>query len=477
MLPIAHAFGQRYESPVPLWMFLAGGAAAVLVSFALVYGREVMATGTHPPADVVPPRGGRAPAIGSVVLLALLVACGLAGSQVVAENLLPTAFWVFGWVAAPLLVGVVGDFTGPLNPFAAIARGADRPGLRAAVIAGRHPVRWPAAAGYWVAATGYLAVVVGELIVNGTATLPRVTAAALAGYAVVCAAGGLVFGADAWNTRAELFTVMFATWGRLGYRRFRAPGRPGFAGGLAVPFDATASRVVGVLLLLVSVTFDGLLSTPQWQHLVAWLPATMGAGTRGLEAVSTLALLVLTTAMLGMFGAFAAAAARAGRHGGSALGALTGLLPSLLPIAYGYLLAHYVQYILINGQLALPLLGNPLGQDPPPVALPYPFNDSYEVNTSIMPTAVVWYVQIAVIISAHIIAVVIAHRHLHVSSAGRDLARRAEWPWLAAMVGYTMISLWLLAQPLIEQPAHPAPAAGAQVPGTAPAGAAAAAGG
>jgi hypothetical protein len=30
-------------------------------------------------------------------------------------------------------------------------------------------------------------------------------------------------------------------------------------------------------------------------------------------------------------------------------------------------------------------------------------------------------------------------------------ARRAEWPWIAAMVGYTMTSLWLLAQPIVRE--------------------------
>jgi len=29
--------------------------------------------------------------------------------------------------------------------------------------------------------------------------------------------------------------------------------------------------------------------------------------------------------------------------------------------------------------------------------------------------------------------------------------RRAEWPWIAAMVGYTMTSLWLLAQPIVQE--------------------------
>ena len=136
--------------------------------------------------------------------------------------------------------------------------------------------------------------------------------------------------------------------------------------------------------------------------------------------------------------------------GSASCTALTGLLPSLLPIAYGYLLAHYLQYVLINGQLLLPLLGNPVGSQSWPLHLPYPFNDEYEVATGVMPTSVVWYVQIVVIVLAHVAAVVLAHRHLATSTPALREARRSEWPWLVAMVGYTMLSLWLLAQPLVR---------------------------
>jgi hypothetical protein len=453
---LTHAFGERYDSPVPLSLFVLGGAFVVLASFVLVSRREVDdGSGVAPAIEPFPPvpRGSAAVVGGglSVAVLALLVTAGLIGSQEVPENILPTSFWLVAWVVMPLLVGLLGDFTRSMNPFAAVARAADSPRLRRLLI-NRRALAWPRRLGYWVAVALYLLVVVGELIVNTTATLPRVTAVGLLGYTVLCAFGGLVFGAQAWNARAELFSVLFATWGKLGWFRFGQVGRNGFAGGLDQPFEPTPSRVVGVLLLLVSVSFDGLLATPQWSRFSTGLPTGLEPGSLGGQAMSLLTLVALTGLMLAVFGGFAAAAGRAARHLGSGLSALTGLLPSLLPIAYGYLLAHYLQYVLVNGQLLFPLLGNPLGRNTS--LLPYPFNDSYVVNTRIMPTSVVWYVQIVVIVGAHVVAVVLAHRHLHLRSSGPLLARRAEWPWLVAMVGYTMVSLWLLAQPLAAE--HPA---------------------
>jgi len=71
---------------------------------------------------------------------------------------------------------------------------------------------------------------------------------------------------------------------------------------------------------------------------------------------------LITAVMFGFFAVFASWAARAGGRPGAPLPALAVLLPSLLPIAFGYQLAHYLQYLAINGQLLFPLLGDPMGR-------------------------------------------------------------------------------------------------------------------
>ena len=160
--------------------------------------------------------------------------------------------------------------------------------------------------------------------------------------------------------------------------------------------------------------------------------------------------IVLALLLLG----FAQASTVAGRLRLRPLESLTGLLPSLVPIAFGYLLAHNIEYILINGQLMFPLLGNPPGgQDKWPLAshMPYPFNDSYEVNHTFLPSGFYWYFSLVVIVAVHVYAVVLAHRHLVRVGIDRRSELRSEYPWLVAMVGYTCLSLWLLAQPLTKE--------------------------
>ena len=445
---VAHAFGKRYDLPVPLWLFVFGGAFVVFLSFLLVLPRPVAHataadSGLHDETSLRP----RAPVRWTIAALftAGLIVAGLVGSQEVAENIVPTFFWLLVWVGVPISCGVVGDWTRPLNPFAALARAFDRPGLRVTLLGDEAPLRWPDWLGWWPSVAFFFTAACGELIFNGDATRPGFVAMALVVYGAVTAAGGLMFGAERWTDRGELFSVLFATWGRLGFFRFGAQGRRGFGGGLRASFANHPSRITFVLLLLVSVSFDGLLSTPAWKTFRTGIPLS-GVPYELLETAIFGALVLVAWAL---FGGFAVLVRRAGRLSGSNLEVLAGLLPSLLPIAFGYLVAHNAQYLVINGQLFIPLLGNPAGISGFSM-LPSPFNDSYEINPNLLPSSVTWYFQVVLIVFVHIVAVVQAHQYLGRTSRTVAQARRSEWPWIAAMVGYTMTSLWLLAQPLVE---------------------------
>jgi hypothetical protein len=285
-------------------------------------------------------------------------------------------------------------------------------------------------------------------VFNQTTTLPRVIAWMAIGYGALCLLMGALFGAQAWRERGELFGVLLSTWGRLGWLRFGMPGLRGFAGGLQNSFERSVSRTVFVVLLLASITYDGVLSTPQWARFEVHLVPPVGHPHKQ-ELVRTVGFVVLILILYALFTLFALAVRHAGRLA-STRTTLSGLLPSLVPIAFGYLLAHYLQYILINGQLILPLLGAPGGAGTN-LHLPYPFNDSYEVHTHFLPNGFYWYLAVAVIVAAHIVAVVLAHGYLGRAQTSPRDARRAEYPWIIAMIGYTSLSLWLLAQPLAKK--------------------------
>lgn len=448
---LAHAFGQRYELPIPLALFVIGGAGIVLLSFLLVLPRKVSEKKQDIKAVDISYYSTTIKwpwLVASIIGLSVFCTVGLMGSQTVSENIVSTLFWLIIWIAVPLSVGVIGNWTQNLNPFMWVARLFDQSKIRQTILARDEPLSWKL--GWWPAVIAYFAAACGELIFNQFATKPASIAVALIMYGLISAFMGLLFGA-AWIQKGELFSVLFSTWGRLGFQRFGAEGIQGFAGGLLVPFEASPSRIAFVLLLLASVAFDGLLATPFWTHVQHILPHSLETGTLAYQLFVMVCFILLGFTIWGLFSLFAIGVRYVGGHRVTSEEALAGLLPSLVPISFGYLLAHNIEYLVINMQLLFPLIGNPVGADNWPIHLPFPFNDSFEPNIHLFPSAFYWYFSVVVIVIVHIIAIVLAHRHLGRATKNTLKARRSEYPWIIAMVGYTMLSLWLLAQPLVKE--------------------------
>jgi hypothetical protein len=443
-----HAFGERYELPIPLYLFVVGGALVVVLSFVGTLRRSPAPAPTVDAEDVVPAMGARpVPAAIGLLLTVAVAVVGVTGLQEISENIAPTFFWLLVWILVPMTCGLVGDWTRPWNPFATMGRLGDSASLRKTILARKQPLVWSARVGWWPAVMMFVLLVLGELVFNiAFATKPAFVGSSLLVYLLASFVMGLLFG-PSWLARGEVFSGLFNAWGRLGYWRHGAPGRRGFGGGLDVPFETSWSRVVFVLLLLISINFDGLLATPQWQ---SYERRTFGADTRNLDSLRVGSLVGCVVIVLVVFLAFAVLSYRAGKLGKRPIAALADLLPSLVPIAYGYLIAHYLEYLIVNGQLLIPLLDNP-GFDGFSFGLPAPFNDDYEVHRTVLPSSFFWYVSVGVIVAVHVAAVLLANRRLTGRAATPKEGRRAEYPWLVAMVGYTAFSLFLIAQPLTER--------------------------
>jgi hypothetical protein len=431
-----HAFGARYDLPAPLYLFLIGAGAVVFVSFLLVLRRPVtrhQQTGEDvPPVPQVPSWPGNL----MVVVAAVLVLGGLFGAQSTPDNIVVTAFWLVFWIAVPISVAIVGNYWPYVSPLNVVAR----------LVGARARLDWPASWGYWPATILFFLFACGELIFNGVTTTPAGTAQVMFTYGIVNVVMAYLFGAETWLRRGEVFSVLFATWGRLGYFRFGTPGPRGFFGGLLRPFEAAVSRLTFVLMLLVSVSFDGLLATPAWKNLVSQLPDGLRPGGAGYTVLLLVLFVALVGVIWGLFAGFAAAVRAVGHLDEPLINVIAGLLPSLVPIAFGYLLAHNFDYLAINGQLLIHQASDPFG-----MGLNLFGTVNYEPNRNLIPTAVIWYFEIVLIIGVHIAAVVLAHGYLGRVARTESQGRRAEWPWIAAMVGYTMTSLWLLAQPIVQE--------------------------
>src|SRR5438105_917893 len=103
---LAHAFGARYDLPIPLALFVVGGGVVVLISFMLVARRQPFdgAEQARPAEQLAPPLRP-IPGVLGLALLGFLIWVGFAGEQSLSENILPTAFWLLAWIAIPLSCG------------------------------------------------------------------------------------------------------------------------------------------------------------------------------------------------------------------------------------------------------------------------------------------------------------------------------------------------------------------------------------
>jgi hypothetical protein len=434
LLPL-HAFGARYDLPAPLYLFLIGAGAVVFISFLLVLQRPVRRQ--QPVGDDLPPVPQTRNWPGWLMLgvAAGMILGGLFGTQSTPDNVVVTAFWLVFWIAVPISVAIVGNYWPYISPLNVAAR----------LVGPRARLNWPASWGYWPATILFFLFACGELVFNGVTTTPSGAAQVMLAYGILNAAMAYLFGAETWLRRGEVFSVLFATWSRLGYFRFGAPGRRGFFGGLTRPFEASISRLTFVLMLLVSVSFDGLLATPVWKNLVSGLPESLRPGAPGYTVLLVVVFATMVLLIWALFTGFAAAVRAVGHLDEPLINVIAGLIPSLVPIAFGYLLAHNFDYLAINGQLLIHQASDPFG-----MGLNLFGTVNYEPNRNLIPTAFVWYFEIVLIIGVHIAAVVLAHGYLGRVARTESQGRRAEWPWIAAMVGYTMTSLWLLAQPIVQ---------------------------
>ena len=128
---LLHGFGQRYDLPISLALYLYAAAGVVVISFVLVVlfaGEQVGAKALDYPrravAWLVPvarspwPRAAGG-ALGVLGLLAIIVA-GFWGSANPLYNPAEYLTWIYFWAATVILSGLVGNLWYLLNPWAAI---------------------------------------------------------------------------------------------------------------------------------------------------------------------------------------------------------------------------------------------------------------------------------------------------------------------------------------------------------------------
>src|SRR2546421_4407267 len=141
---MAHGFGQRYELPLPLSLYLFGAASAVVVTFGIVALFVGHTPRAFPHAALNRHRAGRLLAgftralrLVCLGLFLLVLLAGFFGNQNPYRNIAPTMVWVIGWVGLAYVSVVFGNVWALINPWRTLFDGAEWLYRR---LGGRHPL-------------------------------------------------------------------------------------------------------------------------------------------------------------------------------------------------------------------------------------------------------------------------------------------------------------------------------------------------
>ena len=209
--------------------------------------------------------------------------------------------------------------------------------------------------------------------------------------------------------------------------------------------DPVAGTVALVVVMIGTVTFDGLSQGQLWTDLAVQLNDGLASLGVGLETtpklVATIGLL-LGVALVGGFYTLGIEGARSVggelRRGGSCAARF---IHTLVPIAMVYVAAHYLTFLLFEGQSIFYLASDPLGEGWDLFG-----TASSAIDYGLLSQNAAWYLQVGFVVLGHVAALVLAHDRALVLYRDAKLAVRSQYWMLAIMVGFTSLALWLLAQ-------------------------------
>ena len=442
--------GPIQRTPLPLDpIFFAWGAAAVLVisfaALALLWPRPRLQDAPWRPI------GGLGRLLGSramevvwglvgVALLAIVIVAGYVGPDLGANNLVPTFIMITFWVGMVVLSVLFGDVFKAVNPWRAIGRATG------AVVRRRAGARraYPEALGRWPAAVGLLVFTWIELV-GGWADTPRTLTTAIVGYTVVTFIAQAVWGVETWTRRGEAFSVYFSLLSRISVfeTRDRVVGVRPPLGGLP-KLDTPPGTVAMVMVMIGTVTFDGLSQGALWETVGGWLQdafTTLGASVEmSLDLAGTIGLVggVLLVAgfyWLGMEGARSVGGDFDAAH------LRRVFVHTLVPIACVYVLAHYISYFVHEGQAIKYLASDPFGQGWDIFG-----TASAAVDFSVLSQTALYWIWLGLVIVGHVAALILAHDRALATYGQVAQAVRSQYWMLSIMIGFTMLALWLLYQ-------------------------------
>ena len=430
----AHGIGGAKDLPIAPELAIAGAVAELTISFSVLsvagrWPRFAQARGRAVPAPLAAVADSPALAVGLRVLGLAVFLFALAAAVFGKNSLINPFFGMFYvvlWVGMVPLSVAFGPFYKAVSPVRTI-------NALFAKVSGSDPdqglYEYPSWLGRWPAALGLYAFVWMELVYPFSNQLGPVRLW-FAAYVAVMLVGGALFG-NRFYENADPFEVYSTLAGHLSVFA-RQDGKLVFISPMAhlarVPASPGLVAVVGVLFG--STAFDS------FKDSTAWLTRTQSVEVSQL-LLDNIALFVFCAAVAGLFGL---ATVLTGVHDGQQRWLLPAAYAhSMVPIIVGYITAHYLTYLVSEGQQTLAQASDPFstGADWFGTAdLTINYWLSYHGT-------LVACIKVAGVVIGHVLGVVAAHdRAVELLPKRHQLT--GQLPLLFVMVGFTISGLYLL---------------------------------
>jgi len=427
---LAHGIGGRLDLPVPVSYFVVGAGVVLVISFvvlAVLWPQPRLQDGPHhDPARLSVPRGRVLPALGVIALLLVIgqLIPPLLGLETLSgrPTMAPVLVWVVFWLVVPFAGVVIGDWYTDVNPWRTLGRR-----LRV----GRGERVWVLDRfGIWPAAVLFLAFTWLELVAPDSGSPVTLGTAALA-YTLFLVGGMAYAGREAGLAVFDLFTPYnrlissISPLGRLDDGRIVWRG---WLRALAV-IPEWRGLPAFVVVAIGTVSYDGASAT---RYLRGAL------GDFGATRLGETILLLCAVLVIGL--AFWLASWVAARMVGgtwTASRVATRFAHTLVPIALAYALAQCLTLVSFEGQQLIAAVSDPfaLGWDLFGTA-------DRKVDFFIASPEPVWYAQLAVIVTGHVLGVILAHDRA-LGDFGTE-AVRSQYAMLLLMVALTTLGLLIL---------------------------------
>jgi hypothetical protein len=450
---LAHSFGKLYNLPVPFWMYLYGAAASLIISF-LVIGYfinekskdinypQVALSNIHFLSLLTNPILVKPLKLLSLFLLFFTMITGFIGVDNSYFNFNMTFFWIIFVLLLTYLTFFIGNIYAFINPWRVMIESIES-FLGKNTFSGIY--KYPPALLYYPALILYIVFIWIEL--SGISR-PFSLSIMLLLYTVINLIGTLSIGKKSWFEYGEFFGVFLKLVGKISfveYKKGQIYLRPPFVG-LVRNSAQSFSLLLFILFMLSSTAFDGFRETLHWysfykRMLPQSLVQLLGNNSSGI--LQFVGLIIAPLIFLAIYLIFIFLAKIVTNDKKSLKQLMLHFAFPLVPIAFVYNIAHYYTLILSQGQYMIRIISDPFGWGWDIFG-----TASNTINLSLIDAGITWHFQVAVILVGHIAGVYLSHIiALRVFSTHKK-ALMSQFPMLALMVLYTLIGLWVLAQPV-----------------------------